>query len=75
MLISIDHGNSAIKTLNHSFVSGLSEHTVRPPISDEILEYGGSYWTLSSKRITYMMDKTEDERFFCSDAVCYCKRA
>ena len=64
MLISIDHGNSAIKTLNHSFVSGVSEHTVRPPISDEILEYGGSYWTLSSKRITYMMDKTEDERFF-----------
>lgn len=64
MLISIDHGNSAIKTLTHSFVSELSEHTVRPPISDEILEYGGNYWTLSSKRITYMMDKTEDERFF-----------
>jgi len=64
MLISIDHGNSAIKTMHHSFVSGLSEHTVRPPISDEILEYGGNYWTLSSKRITYMMDKTADERFF-----------
>lgn len=46
MLISIDHGNSAIKTLNFSFISGLSEHTVKPPITDEILEYNGSYWTL-----------------------------
>jgi len=64
MLISIDHGNSAIKTVNHSFISGLSEHTVKPPISDEILEYDGRYWTLSSKRITYMMDKTEDGRYF-----------
>ena len=64
MLISIDHGNSAIKTVNHSFISGLSEHTIKPPISDEVLEYDGRYWTLSSKRITYMMDKTEDERYF-----------
>lgn len=64
MLISIDHGNSAIKTVNHSFISGLSEHTIKPPISDEVLEYDGRYWTLSSKRITYMMDKTEDGRYF-----------
>ena len=27
MLVSIDHGNYAIKTPNDSFVSGLSEHT------------------------------------------------
>ena len=27
MLIAIDHGNYAIKTPHHSFVSGLSEHT------------------------------------------------
>lgn len=27
MLISIDHGNYAIKTPHDSFVSGLSEHT------------------------------------------------
>ena len=30
MLIAIDHGNYAIKTPHHSFVSGLSEHTVKP---------------------------------------------
>lgn len=42
MLIAIDHGNYAIKTPNHSFVSGLSEHTVKPPMTDEILEYDGT---------------------------------
>ena len=58
MLIAIDHGNYAIKTPHHSFVSGLSEHTVNPPMSDEILEYDGRYWTTSGKRLSYMRDTT-----------------
>lgn len=33
-------------------------------MTDEILEYGGRFWTLSSKRLPYMRDKTQDERFF-----------
>lgn len=64
MLIAIDHGNFAIKTEHHSFVSGLAEHSVKPPMADEIVEYAGSYWTLSGQRISYMRDKTNDERFF-----------
>ena len=64
MLIAIYHGNYAIKTPNNSFISGLSEHTVKPPRSDEILEYGGSYWALSGKRLSYMRDKTQDGRYF-----------
>ena len=64
MLIAIDHGNYAIKTPNYSFVSGLSEHTVKPPLTDEILKYDGRYWTLSEKRLSYMRDKTQDERYF-----------
>ena len=64
MLIAIDHGNYAIKTPHHSFVSGLSEHTVKPPMADEILEYDGRYWTTSGKRLSYMRDKTQDERYF-----------
>lgn len=64
MLIAIDHGNYAVKTPNFSFVSGLSEHTVRPPMGDEVMEYNGSYWTLSGKRLNYMRDKTQDERYF-----------
>jgi plasmid segregation protein ParM len=64
MLIAIDHGNYAIKTLKNSFISGLSEHTVKPPMCYEILEYAGSYWTLSGKRLSYMSDKTQDDRYF-----------
>lgn len=64
MLISIDHGNYAIKTPNFSFVSGLTEHTVEPPMAENLLEYNGSYWTLSSKRMSYMRDKTRDDRYF-----------
>lgn len=59
-----EDGNYAIKTPHHSFVSGLSEHTVKPPMADEILEYDGRYWTTSGKRLSYMRDKTQDERYF-----------
>lgn len=64
MLIAIDHGNFAVKTPTFSFVSGLSDHTVKPPMADEIMEYDGKYWTLSEKRINYMRDKTQDDRYF-----------
>lgn len=64
MIIAIDHGNFAVKTPHFNFVSGLSEHTVCPPMGDEVLEYGGSFWTLSQKRLPYMRDKTQDERYF-----------
>ncbi len=64
MLIAIDHGNYAIKTTHHQFVSGLARHSTRPPMADEVLEYGGSYWTLSGNRMTYKRDKTSDESFF-----------
>jgi len=64
MLISIDHGNYAVKTPSFSFVSGLTEHTVEPPMAENLLEFNGSYWTLSSKRMSYMRDKTRDDRYF-----------
>lgn len=64
MLLGIDHGNYAVKTTEFDFISGLAEHTVKPPMTDEILEYQGKYWTLSGKRLSYMRDKTQDDRFF-----------
>ena len=64
MLIAIDHGNYAVKTENHSFVAGLAEHTVKPPLTDEILEYDGKYWTLSGKLLNYRRDNTEDDSYF-----------
>ena len=64
MLVGVDHGNYGVKTPSVDFISGLAEHTVRPPLTDEILEYQGRYWTLSGRRVSYMRDKTQDERFF-----------
>lgn len=64
MLIAIDHGNYAIKTIHHSFISGLAEHSTKPPMAEEILEYDGRYWTPSGQRLSYMRDKTRDDRFF-----------
>ena len=64
MLIAIDHGNYDIKTPHHSFMAGLAEHSVRPPMAEEVLEYGGSYWTLSGKRLSYRRDNTRDESYF-----------
>ena len=64
MLIAIDHGNSAIKSVHHNFTSGLARHSVRPPMADEVLEYKGEYWTLSGHRLSYRRDKTRDESFF-----------
>ena len=64
MLIAVDHGNSSIKTVNYSFVSGLAQHSVRPPVAEEIIEYEGSFWTLTGQRFPYCRDKTRDDRFF-----------
>ena len=64
MLFAIDHGNSAMKTPNFVFTSGLTDYPVKPPVETDVLEFDGTFWTLSGERIPYMRDKTKDERFF-----------
>ena len=64
MLFPVDHGNSAMKTPNFVFPSGLADYPIRPPVDMDVLEYGGKYWTLSGQRISYMRDKTKDDRYF-----------
>ena len=64
MLVAIDHGNYAIKTVSEVFVSGLSEHTVQPPLAAETIGFNGKFWTLTESRLAYMRDKTKDDRFF-----------
>ena len=64
MLFPIDHGNSAMKTVNFVFPSGLIDNPIRPPVDTEMLEFDGKFWTLSGQRISYMRDKTKDERYF-----------
>lgn len=64
MIIAVDHGNSSIKTEHFAFPSALEKHANKPPMANDILEYDGSFWTMSGQRIPYMMDKTQDDRFF-----------
>ena len=64
MIIAIDHGNYNIKTPHDCFMAGLAQHSVRPPMAEEVLEYNGSFWTLSGKRLSYRRDKTKDESYF-----------
>lgn len=64
MLIAIDHGNHACRGVHFNFVSGPAQHSVRPPMADEVLEYKGEFWTLSGQRLPYRRDKTRDESFF-----------
>ena len=64
MIIAVDHGNSSIKTEHFTFPSALEKHANKPPLASDILEYDGSFWTMSGQRIPYMMDKTKDDRFF-----------
>lgn len=64
MLISIDHGNKQIKTINcEPFTSGLLESDVQP-FGKDIMKFKGKYYQLTDQRIPYRRDKTEDERFF-----------
>lgn len=64
MLFPIDHGNSAMKTVNFVFPSGPDRQPLQAAVDTEMLEYDGKFWTLSGQRISYMRDKTKDERYW-----------
>jgi len=64
VIIGVDTGNRCIKTINHTFVAGLVEYAMRPPIYSEVLEYNGKYYTLTNERLSYLEDKTESDEYF-----------
>lgn len=64
MIIAVDAGNKQIKTENFVFHSGIQESESRPQTCEEALLYKGKYYVPSSRRIKYLRDKTEDERFY-----------
>ena len=41
MLFAIDHGNSAVKTTNFVFTSGLAEYPVKPPLHTAVTKRNG----------------------------------
>ena len=64
MIISVDHGNRSIKTPTFLFTSGVIASDSKFGIKSDCIFWAGKYYTLTEKRISYMRDKTEDERFY-----------
>ena len=64
MVISVDHGNKAIKTPHKQFTSGLVISDSKPGFQTDYIFWDGKYYTLTEQRIAYMRDKTEDQRFY-----------
>lgn len=62
--LGIDHGNKNIKTsAGDIFPAGYKKHREKP-IGKDVLEFGGAYYTLTSNRIPFTWDKTQNEDFF-----------
>lgn len=64
MIISVDHGNKQIKTAHKIFSSGLVESNSISPLGGDTICFQGKFYSLTDKRIAYMRDKTQDDRFF-----------
>lgn len=64
MIIAVDHGNKSIKTPNRLFTSGIVVSDGNLGIKSDCIFWEGKYYSLTEKRISYMRDKTEDNRFY-----------
>ena len=64
IIIGVDNGNANTKTQNHNFVSGLTQHDVRPPMARDLIYFDGHYYTLSEKRTVYKRDRTYDNNAY-----------
>jgi len=64
MIVSVDHGNMSIKTPNFLFTSGIVSSEDKPGLAGDYIFWNGQYHSLTAKRISYLRDKTEDDRFY-----------
>ena len=64
MIISVDHGNKSIKTPHAIFTSGLVMSDGLQGFKTDYIGWNGKYYSLTERRISYLRDKTEDNRFF-----------
>ena len=77
LIFGIDHGNGNIKTENNVFTCGLVKVATKPIriLSEDILEYNGSYYMLSDNRLPLKKDKSTDEDYFILTLFAICKEA
>ena len=71
--IAVDHGNRNMKTCNKVFTTGIEENDLKPSRDTEYLTYQGQYYTLSSQRMPYQRDKTQDFRYFALTLIAIAK--
>lgn len=64
LTIAVDTGNKAIKTENLVFHSGLAAMDTVPGEGEEVLYYEGQNYMPTSNRITYLKDKSVDDRYY-----------
>lgn len=64
MIIAVDNGNVNTKTASTVFTSGFTKHDLKPPLSKEVLEWKGSFYTLTGKRGIYERDKTQNDNAY-----------
>lgn len=64
-IISVDTGNSRMKTMRHVFHSSYKESKYLPSMpGGDVLQYEGRIYTLTNESLPVLNDKTEDERYF-----------
>ena len=64
LIMSVDTGNKMIKTENLEFHTGLEILDQMPGEKEEVIRYEDKCYLVSNKRIAYMENKTEDDRYF-----------
>ena len=64
ILISIDHGNKAIKNTITQYNSGFVESNTAPIVKQQLIEYGGKFYSIASDRFPLMINKTVNDKFF-----------
>ncbi len=64
IIVGVDTGNRCIKTRNTVFVAGVKGFDMFPAIGQEVITFNGRHYMLSSKRVSYLQDKTQTEEYF-----------
>lgn len=59
-ILAVDHGNGNVKTELEAFPCGYKEQETKPSdlLTNDILEFGGKFFSLSPNRASYKLDKT-----------------
>ena len=63
-VIGIDHGWSGMKTVHEVFTSGCKEISTEPAFTENLLEFGGKYYKIGSRRLEVRDTKVTDENYY-----------